>query len=49
MEKRERVNAFNQIFINVLITFPYHVASCQSLVIEYYIVSLIPSIEVFVK
>jgi hypothetical protein len=49
MDKRERVKDFNQMFLNVLIKFPHEVSPIQYLAIEYYIVSLTPSIEMFVK
>jgi hypothetical protein len=49
MGKKEKVKDFNQRFLNVLIKFPHDVALAQSLAIEYYMTSLTPSMEMFVK
>jgi hypothetical protein len=47
--KREKVKDFNQCFITILTKFTAENAPLQSLAIEYYTSSLIPSIGMFVK
>jgi hypothetical protein len=49
MDKREKVKYFNQIFLNVLTKFTNDTTPAQSLAIEYYTTTLIPSIGMFVK
>jgi hypothetical protein len=49
MEKREKLKDFNQHFITILTKFSVEIAPLQSLAIEYYTSSLIPSIGMFVK
>jgi hypothetical protein len=49
MDKRKKVKYFNQIFLNVLTKFTNDTAPSQSLAIEYYMASLIPSMGMFFK
>jgi hypothetical protein len=49
MEKKEKVKDFNQCFTIVLNNFSVETAPLESLAIEYYTSTLIPSIGMFVK
>jgi hypothetical protein len=49
MEKKEKVKDFNQCFTTVLNKFYIETAPLESLAIEYYTLTLIPSIGMFVK
>jgi hypothetical protein len=49
MEKKEKVKEFNQCFTIVLNKFSVEPAPLETLVIEYYTSTLIPSIGMFVK
>ena len=49
IDKKEKVNDFNQLFLNVLTKLTTHIVPAQSLSIDYYSATLIPSIGMFVK
>jgi hypothetical protein len=49
MDKREKIEDFNQIFLNIWTKFIVDTTPIQSLAIEYCMTTLIPSIGMFVK
>jgi hypothetical protein len=49
MDKRKKVKYFNQQFLTVLPKFTIDTTPSQSLAIEYYTMTLIPSIHMFFK
>jgi hypothetical protein len=49
VEKKEKVNDFNQCFTTILKKFPADVALVEALTVEHYTSTLYPSIGMFFK